>query len=113
MSSSVSPYLSSPPPAPAPLKAERIQLQLQQMPGWSLAPDRRSACRKFRFGTQDESLAFLRQAILAAEGTPIAFGTRGPVVSYRGDTVAVTLWAFEGAFTEPDVALARTIGRLS
>ncbi|HXU45722.1 MAG TPA: 4a-hydroxytetrahydrobiopterin dehydratase, partial [Thermoanaerobaculia bacterium] len=104
---------SSPPFVPAPLKAERVQLQMQQMPGWSLAPDSRSACRKFRFGTQGESIAFLRRAIQAAERVPVTFGTRGPVVSYRGDTVAVTLWAFDGAFTEADVALARAIGRLS
>ena len=113
MSASVSSFaVSSPSPAPAPLKAERIQLQMQRLPGWRLSHDGRQAWRTFRFLSRNESFAFLRRALRTAESVPVAIGMRGPTVSYRGGTVTVSIWAFDGSFIEADVAMGRSVGRL-
>src|SRR5262245_13276738 len=99
--------------APAPLKAERIQLTMEQIPGWSLSHDGRQAWRQFQFRSRRQTVAFLRQAIQAAESAQVAIGSRGPVVSYRGDSVTVAIWAYKGGFTAEDLALARRVGQLS
>ena len=103
-----------PPPSSTPLslKAERIQLRLETMPDWVLSRDGKQAQRRYKFRSRSESIAFLRQAITAAETIPVAFGTRGPTVTYRGDAVTVSIWARHGSFVEPDLDLVRAVSAL-
>jgi len=87
---------------------------MQQLPGWCLSRDSRQAWRHFRFPSRRRTIAFLRQAIHAAESAPAVAGSPGPTVSYRGDSVTLSIWTRDGAFADADVALVRSVvSRLS
>ena len=103
----------SSPALPPSLKAERIQIWLEEMPDWKASRDTRRIQRKFLFETRAESLAFLRRAIQSAEGAEITFGGRGPGFTYRGDMVTVSLWSHGGSFSAQDLELARVLSRPS
>ncbi len=105
--------IQHPPTVPSSLKAERIQLWLEEMPGWKLSCDGRRVRRHFRFPSRGESLTFLRHAIKSAEATEVAFGRRGPGLAYRGDLVTVSIWSNQGSFTEADLHLARLVSQPS
>ncbi len=100
-------------PLPQSLKAERIQLWLAKMPGWSASRDGRRVMRQFRFESRGQSLAFLRRALRSAEITEPAFGGRGPGFTYRGDVVTVWLWSHGGLFSAQDLELARVLSQPS
>lgn len=113
MSSNVaSPVKSSPSPA-APLKAERVQLRLKEIPGWNLSIDSRQLRRQFVFVTRREAAAFVQSAMAAFEKAPVALGSCGPAVLVRGAVVKVAIWAHGGAYSESDLALAQAVGKLS
>jgi len=113
MSANASPLaISSPSSAPSPLKAERIQLQMQQLPEWHLSHNSRQAQRKFQFPSRSRAIEFLCQVIRNAECVPIGAGRPGPAFSCRRDSVTVSIWTHEGAFLEAEVAMARNISRL-
>ncbi len=99
------------PTVPTSLKAERIQLWLQEMPGWKITRRGERISRHFQFRTRCESLSFLRKATQAIEATEVAFGLRGPVLTYRGDQVTVSIWSNRGVFSGPDLELARVVGQ--
>ena len=103
--------MQSSPAAPPSLKAERIQIWLEEMPDWKASRDARRIQRKFHFETRNESLAFLRRALKSTERTEVAFGGRGPGFTYRGDMVTVSLWSHGGSFSAQDLELARVLSR--
>jgi pterin-4a-carbinolamine dehydratase len=109
--------LSSPIQSPSPvspsLKAERIQIWLEEMPGWKASRDGRRIQRHFDFQSRSESLAFLRRAIKSTERTEVAFGGRGPAFAYRGDGVTVSLWSHGGSFSGQELELARLLSQPS
>ncbi len=96
---------------PTPLKAERIQLWLREMPGWKITRRGEKISRQFHFRTRCESLSFLRKATQAIEASEVAFGLRGPILTYRGDQVTVSIWSNRGVFSGPDLELARVVGQ--
>jgi pterin-4a-carbinolamine dehydratase len=111
MSANASPLAVSS-PVPSPLKAERIQLQMQQLPEWHLSHNSRRAQRKFQFPSRRRAIDFLRQVIRYAECVPIGAGRPGPGLSCRRDSVTVSICAHDGAFLEAEIAMARNISRL-
>ncbi|HEV7670711.1 MAG TPA: hypothetical protein VGS22_19500 [Thermoanaerobaculia bacterium] len=108
--SSLSPYPTVLPPS---LKAERIQLWLQQMPGWELLSGGVQILRHFHFRTRADSLTFLRHAMSVIESMEVPFGLRGPTLAYRGDRVTVSIWSYRGSFIGPDLEVARLVSQPS
>jgi pterin-4a-carbinolamine dehydratase len=105
--------VQSPPAVPPSLKAERIQIWLEEMPGWKVSRDGRRIQRHFYFQSRSESLAFLRHAIKSTERTEVSFGGRGPALAYRGDGVTVSLWSHGGSFNGQELELARFLSQPS
>jgi pterin-4a-carbinolamine dehydratase len=93
------------------LKAERIQLWLREMPGWTLGTGGLLIQRQFVFRTRCESLSFLRHATSAVESVEVPFGLRGPGIEYRGDRVTVSIWSHRGTFSGADLEVARLVGQ--
>lgn len=108
VSSSSAPSL---PTLPTSLKAERIQLWLQEMPGWELGSGGLQIQRHFNFRTRCESLSFLRHAASAVEAAEVPFGLRGPILEYRGVRVTVSIWSHRGSFSGSDLELARVVSQ--
>lgn len=107
---------SSSPSLPNPnssLKSERIQLWLQETPGWKLGSGGLLIQRQFVFRTRGESLSFLRRATSTVESVEVPFGLRGPVIEYRGDRVTVSIWSHRGTFSDADLEVARLVGQPS
>jgi len=100
---------SGPPSGPLTrLKAERVQFELAEMPGWSLTPDGRAICHTFRFEGYSGSLLFTYLA--SALGLEVA---HLPAMTISGETVVCHLTSHEaGGVTELDLELARRISRL-
>ncbi len=114
MSAQVASSSTQGPPTVLPsLKAERIQLWLEEMPGWKVSSDGRRIQRHFLFQSRSESLAFLRHAIKSTERTEVAFGGRGPGLAYRGDLVTVSIWSHGGSFSRQELELARLLSQPS
>jgi pterin-4a-carbinolamine dehydratase len=105
--------IQSPPAVPPSLKAERIQIWLEEMPGWKASRDGRRIQRHFHFQSRSESLAFLRPPIKSTERTEVEFGGRGPALAYRGDGVTVSLWSHGGSFSGQELELARHLSQPS
>ncbi|HXO18995.1 MAG TPA: 4a-hydroxytetrahydrobiopterin dehydratase [Thermoanaerobaculia bacterium] len=53
------PQIGFPPPPVDKLKAERVQLQIEDLPGWSLRPGGRAITRTFDLPEMESALAFL------------------------------------------------------
>lgn len=105
--------IQSPPAVPPSLKAERIQLWLEEMPGWKVSSGGRRIQRHFLFQSRGDSLSFLRHAIKSTERTEPAFGGRGPALAYRGDRVTVSIWSHGGSFSGQELELARLLSQPS
>ncbi len=87
------------------LKAERIQLALLQLPGWSLTKDAHSIQRAFQLRTRAGALALtcLIVEISRAQGHEAS-------LQLAGAKLVVTLTSAEiGGVTEADLELARLI----
>lgn len=93
------------------LKSERIQLWLQEMPGWRLAKNGIQIQRQFVFRTRCEALSFLRLATSALESVEVPIGLLGPVMEFRGDRVTVSIWSHRGNFSGADLEVARIVSQ--
>ncbi|HXU32017.1 MAG TPA: 4a-hydroxytetrahydrobiopterin dehydratase [Thermoanaerobaculia bacterium] len=98
----------SPTPARAParpnkLKAERVQLTLSKLPGWSLAKDERTIGRCYRLASAVAAEKFFQFALATAEARWAA-----ATIACRGSEVSVTLGGARG-ITSRHLQVAREL----
>ena len=88
---------------PALLSNEALKDELDGLPGWTLAPDRKSISRKFVFADFSEAFAFMARSALMAEKLD-----HHPEWSNVYRTVEVRLSTHDaGGLTTLDMQLAR------
>jgi pterin-4a-carbinolamine dehydratase len=88
------------------LKAERVQRELAELPGWRLMPNGGGIVRAFRFAGNDSPQRFAALAI--ALGQEVG---HSPWVTVFGQTVVCRLITPQvGGVTARDLELARRIG---
>ncbi|HEV7669876.1 MAG TPA: 4a-hydroxytetrahydrobiopterin dehydratase [Thermoanaerobaculia bacterium] len=87
------------------LKAERIQLALEQLPGWALAAEERAIFRSYELPTREAAVALL--CLIVELSRP---QRREPKLDLSGRHLTVTLSSPESrGVTEADLDLARQI----
>lgn len=85
------------------LKAERVELQLAQMPGWRVQQGGATLARRFRFPSPGAALAFAGLVTSLAERFE-----REPRILLKGNELCLSLTS-GGGLTREDLAFARRI----
>lgn len=89
------------------LKAERVELLLNSLPGWAVDPERKSLTLQVRFLSPKESLTFLRHVCQVATNR-----RHVPDVALDQGAVTVKLGSPEvGGLSEEDFRFARLVTR--